>query len=179
MARAFVAGRVNYSGDIVVRDGSTYQATRDTAAAPPHVDWVCLARAGRDAQSPRMRGAFHSKLQYRALDVVEFDKASYIAHRDDPGPIFGDGWQALALRGKTGGKGPSGPRGERGEKGERGEIGLIGPPGPRGERGERGLAWLQGERGQSGERGEAGPQARNLQDRTNFELTLVARFDSC
>jgi hypothetical protein len=36
---------VHYAGHLVVHQGATYQALRDTARAPSHDDWVCLAIA--------------------------------------------------------------------------------------------------------------------------------------
>jgi hypothetical protein len=46
-----VKGRVYYERDLVVAgDGALYQAERDTAATPPHTDWRCITRAGRDGQ---------------------------------------------------------------------------------------------------------------------------------
>jgi chromosome segregation ATPase len=89
VAKTWRPEMVTYQGEFVSHDGACWQARVDTAQAPGGADWLSVARAGRDAQSARIRGAFDSKQQYRALDVVEFDKASYIARRDDPGPIFG------------------------------------------------------------------------------------------
>jgi len=46
-----VEGRVYYERDLVVAsDGALYQAERDTAATPPHTDWRCVTRAGRDGK---------------------------------------------------------------------------------------------------------------------------------
>jgi hypothetical protein len=51
LVKTYVADAVHYPGDVVTHDGSTYQALRDTARAPPVDDWICLARAGRDASN--------------------------------------------------------------------------------------------------------------------------------
>ena len=56
--RAYVEDMVYYEGDTVVRDGSTYQAKRDTSRAPPHADWTCIAAAGRDARMPKICGTY-------------------------------------------------------------------------------------------------------------------------
>jgi hypothetical protein len=72
-----------------VHDGSTYQALRDTARAPPHPDhWICLASA---AITPAVRGTFDATARYKKLDIVTFDKSSFIARHDDPGLCPGDG----------------------------------------------------------------------------------------
>jgi hypothetical protein len=115
---------VHYCGDVIVHQGSTYQALCDTARAPPHADdWICISRAGRDAITPTVRGTFVTTARYKKLDIVTFDRSSYIARHDDPGLCPGSGWQPLAAHGARGEKGPSGPRGEQGDEGAKGEIG--------------------------------------------------------
>jgi hypothetical protein len=118
---------VHYAGDVVVHDGSTYQAVRDTGRSPPHgKDWICLARAGRDgvdAITPSVRGTFNPNARYKRLDIVAFNKGSFIARHDDPGPCPGDGWQLITSHGVRGQRGLTGLRGEKGEKGENGEPG--------------------------------------------------------
>ena len=109
--------RVHYEGDVVVFDGSAYQACRDTGRAPPHEDWICIARAGRDGvdgRSPQVIATYDPQGEYRELDVVALNGGSFIARRDNPGACPGDGWQVMAERGKPGKPGPVGPRGERG-----------------------------------------------------------------
>jgi hypothetical protein len=117
---------VYYTGDVVVCDGATYQAKKDTGQKPGHSDWILLARGGRDAIPPCILGAFDAQMAYVRLDVVEYDGNSYVAVRDlDPGTIPGeDGWQLLARRGQ---RGPVGERGERGRKGEKGARGEDSP----------------------------------------------------
>jgi hypothetical protein len=120
IAKAYSADSVHYAGQVVVQRGSTYQAVRDTARAPPHADdWVCLASARRDAITPTVRGTFDTREQYRELDIV----AAWIARRDNPGICPGDGWQLMSKQGKTGRPGTPGERGPRGEKGDQGEPG--------------------------------------------------------
>lgn len=65
-------------------------------------------------------GTYKADRNYRALDVVALNGASFAAKRDNPGPCPGEGWQLVAAQGKRGDKGE---RGERGLKGERGEPG--------------------------------------------------------
>jgi hypothetical protein len=78
---------------VVVHEGATYQALRDTGRAPPHsVDWICIASAGRDgvdAITPTIRGTFNPKASYKQLDIVAYNKGSFIARHDDPGPVSG------------------------------------------------------------------------------------------
>jgi hypothetical protein len=120
IVKTYEVGAVHYAGDVVVREGSTYQALCDTARAPPHPDhWICLASAGRDAITPTVRGTFDAKKRYEKLEVVTFDKSSFIARHDDPGLCPGDGWQLLAAHGTRGEKGLPGSRGEKGDKGAR------------------------------------------------------------
>jgi hypothetical protein len=114
-------GQVYYERDLVVANGALYQAERDTAATPPHTDWRCITRAGRDGKDAlnfRIEGTYDSAAEYRWLSVVTLNGSSFVARDDDPGPCPGDGWQLLASAGK---------RGQQGQKGERGERGPTGP----------------------------------------------------
>ena len=111
----WAAGAVYYTGDVVCHQGSTWQALRDTAQEPGHLDWICVAQAGA---TPRIRGTWSVDANYRVLDLVARDGGSYIARKDDPGTCPGEGWQAVALQGK------------RGHEGARGEKGDRGPPAP-------------------------------------------------
>jgi hypothetical protein len=122
IAKVWQPDSVVYEAQVVSYDGSLYQARKDTAQMPGGVDWVCVARGGRDGLSLSIRGAFNVYKKYAQLDVVTFDGASFVAKRDNPGICPGDGWQALALRGKAGDRGLSGPRGMKGERGARGEA---------------------------------------------------------
>jgi hypothetical protein len=69
---------------------------------------------GRDGRSLNVRGTYSPETSYFALDLVSSDGATFIATRDNPGPLPGPHWQLAAKQGK---RGPIGPRGERGEKG--------------------------------------------------------------
>jgi hypothetical protein len=163
VAKVWRPESVGYQAEIVSCDGALWQARKDTAQAPGGSDWVCVARAGRDGLSLSIRGAFDVYEKYAQLDIVEFDGTSYVARRDDPGICPGDGWQALAARGKAGDRGPLGLPGARGEPGPPGKKGERGEPGPRGERGEPGPP------GRRGERGEATPTIVSWQiDRAHY-----------
>lgn len=122
IAQAWADG-VHYAGAVVTHEGSTWQARRDTGRAPPHDDWACLARGGRDGvdgRSFRVRETWAADAAYAALDVVALGGAAFVARRDDPGPCPGEGWQLIASqgkRGKEGDRGAPGPRGERGGPG--------------------------------------------------------------
>ncbi len=113
---------IHYQGNVVSHDGATYQATRDTAKAPPHEDWICLAASGRngtDGRSFEIRGTYVEGTVYSRLDVVSLNGASFVAKKDDPGVCPGEGWQLQASQGKRGApgetiRGPIGPKGEPG-----------------------------------------------------------------
>jgi hypothetical protein len=120
-------GKVYYQGDVVTHDGGLWQAVRDTGRGIPHDDWRCLARCGRDAQSPEVRGTYDTRETYQRLDIVACDGASFIAKRDNPGMCPGEDWQMMSRQGKPGRKGEDGERGLRGEKGETGAPGADAP----------------------------------------------------
>jgi hypothetical protein len=118
--RPYVEDTVHYEGDIVVREGSTYQAKRDTSRAPPHADWACIAAAGRDARMPKVCGTYHDSETYKYLSIVALNGSAFVAKCDSPGECPGDGWQLIASAGRAGKPGPMGERGESGPRGERG-----------------------------------------------------------
>jgi len=111
---------IYYQNEIVTRDGSTWQAQRDTARVPgagTKEDWVCLAAPGNGLV---VRGTYASNETYKHLDVVMMNGSSFVARWDNPGACPGEGWQLLASRGS---------RGNRGQEGQRGLMGLRGEPG--------------------------------------------------
>jgi len=115
---------VFYTADVVTHLGGTWQAQRDTGREPPHEDWVCLAWPGRngvDGRGLTICGTWDRGKTYQALDVVASEGATFVASRDNPGPLPGTGWQLLARQGKPG------QRGERGEPGPKGNPGLPAP----------------------------------------------------
>jgi hypothetical protein len=125
-AKDWCAESVIYQGEFVCYQGSTFQAIRDTATTPTlgSANWVCVARAGRDAITPKVRGTFSIKETYKQLDIVIFDGAAWIASCDNPAStIPGDGWQLFSKQGKTGQRGMMGERGPKGDKGEKGDPG--------------------------------------------------------
>lgn len=105
--------QVHYKTHVVAHAGSTYQALRDTAKAPPHDDWICLARAGADGLSFSIKGTWDATGGYQKLDVVTLNGASFAARNDLPGPCPGEGWQLIAMQGKQGKPGPA-LKGDRG-----------------------------------------------------------------
>jgi hypothetical protein len=125
VARDWTPGIVHYAGTVVAHAGGAYQATRDTGQAPGHADWICLARPGRDAGMPMVRGTFAEGETYAALDIVALGGSSFIARRDGPGACPGEGWQLIASAGKPGKPGPKGDDGARGERGSTGPT-IIG-----------------------------------------------------
>ncbi len=113
---------VTYEAQVVSYEGATYQALCDTAQRPGGGHWVCIAVPGRNAKSPRGRGAFSADAKYQELDIVSRDGSSFIARKDDPGICPGKGWQLIARQGE---RGTIGEKGERGPKGDKGETGAT------------------------------------------------------
>lgn len=113
--------RVYYEAESVTKDGSVYQALRDTGRSPPNNDWICIASAGSngaDGRSIEVRGTYKEDGEYFALNVVVLNGGSFVAKRDNPGPCPGEGWQLMASQGK---QGRPGERGAPGQKGDRGD----------------------------------------------------------
>jgi hypothetical protein len=126
VAKTWQPESVSYQAEFVSHDGALWQACRDTAQAPGGSDWVCVARHGRDAITPTVRGAYDVNDSYAALDIVSFDGSAYIAKSNDPGLCPGEGWEPLSTRGRRGRRGESvrGPQGEKGVKGDKGDDAL-------------------------------------------------------
>jgi hypothetical protein len=122
----YVAGCVHYEADVVSHDDALWQARCDTVHAPPHDDWVCLARAGRDGLTPTICGTYTAYGKYSKLDIVASDGAAFIARRDNPGLCPGDGWLLLSRQGKPGRRGEPGPAGRDGKNAETRVIRLQG-----------------------------------------------------
>jgi hypothetical protein len=117
VAKTWRPETVVYQAEFVSHEGALWQAKKDTAQAPGGADWVCVARAGRDAVTPNIRGAFSVDEDYKVLDIVALDGASFIAKNDNPGICPGDGWQLLSRQGRPGREGERGPAGPKGDKG--------------------------------------------------------------
>lgn len=101
---------VHYEGDVVTFDGRVFQALRDTGKEPGHADWLCIVARGKDGadgRTPTVRELWSADEEYRHLDIVALNGASFIAKRDNPGPCPGDGWQLMAMQGKQGKPGPA------------------------------------------------------------------------
>jgi Collagen triple helix repeat (20 copies) len=73
--------------------------------------------AGMDARPWRHRRTYNPAEDYEDGDVVAHDGGSWLALTDVPGPLPGDGWAQLTVRGL------------RGKPGDKGERGLPGPDG--------------------------------------------------
>ena len=72
-----------------------------------------------EAHAKHVRGTFDEKATYKSFDIVAMDGASFIARKDNPGPLPGSGWQLLARQGSRGIAGPKGERGKDGKDGAR------------------------------------------------------------
>ena len=126
--RQWKMNEVTYEGELVVHEGSTYQALKDTGSKPGTTpDWIGLAiggKDGQDARSPTVRNTYNAKEKYSALDIVMSDGAAFIARCDNPGVLPGDGWKMISRQGS---RGISGEKGERGPKGDPGPAGVSAP----------------------------------------------------
>jgi len=119
--KAWDAEMIYHEGEVVTHNGSTYQATKETARAPGDTsNWVCVAASGAGFT---VRGTYDCNKKYKYLDVVIVNGSSFASLKDAPGPCPGDDWRLLSGRGSRGGKGEIGERGPRGEKGEPGAPG--------------------------------------------------------
>ena len=65
----------------------------------------------------RVCGTYKDGAEYEHLDVVAHNGASWVATKDAPGELPGDGWQLLSAVGKRGARGEEGPQGQRGMPG--------------------------------------------------------------
>ncbi|MCA1404685.1 collagen-like protein [Ensifer sp. IC3342] len=115
-------GAVFHAGELVHCDGSTFAARIDTAQKPPHADWACVALKGADAYPGEPRGLYDPQASYRKLDRVVQDGSEWVARRDAPGPLPGEGWMLAA---KAGSRGKPGERGAQGPQGKPG-VGVAG-----------------------------------------------------
>jgi hypothetical protein len=120
IAKTWQPETVVYQAEFVSHEGALWQARKDTAQSPGGAEWVCVARAGRDALTPTIRGTYDVYAKYQKLDVIVSDGAAFIASKDDPGLCPGDGWQLLSRQGKRGQRGQPGERGPAGPKGDQG-----------------------------------------------------------
>jgi integrin beta 3 len=123
--RAYRQGAVHYAREVILCEGSTWIAERDTAQAPPHEDWVLVAARGEPAKQGRILGLHDPELAYLELDRVVKNGSEWLALKDDPGELPGEGWLQVSRAGSKGAPGPRGEKGERGAKGEQGQSLVI------------------------------------------------------
>lgn len=72
---------------------------------------------GADARQWRHRRGYNPQASYEDGDVCAHDGGSWLALHDDPGPLPGDGWAQLTVRGQRGKPGDKGDRGPTGPEG--------------------------------------------------------------
>lgn len=104
--------RVYGESEVATHCGGLYQALRATGKEPPHEDWICLARGGKDGQSINIRNTYSEAETYARLDMASLNGALFVARKDNPGPCPGEDWQLAAMRGKPGKPGPKGDPGK-------------------------------------------------------------------
>jgi hypothetical protein len=105
------------------KDGSEGRDGADGAVGAPGAPGE-PGPAGADARSFDIRGTWAEAEEYRALDVVALNGASFVARRDAPGACPGEGWQLIAGQGKRGHQGDQGPPGPKGDDGPEGPAGM-------------------------------------------------------
>src|SRR5262249_29602078 len=105
LIKVFERDKVYYAGDVVVHDGSCFQALKDTGRGTETADWICVARCGRDAISPTIRGTYNVHETYKQLDIVALDGAAFIANKNAPGLCPGSDWQMISRQGRQGRRG--------------------------------------------------------------------------
>jgi hypothetical protein len=77
------------------------------------------------ALARRIRGTHNPQSEYFANDLVAKDGASFVAKRNNPGPLPGDGWQLLARQGQRGIAGPQGIAGKDAPKIVKWELDVV------------------------------------------------------
>lgn len=120
--RIWEPGIVAMKGGVYVHNGCAFYC-RATTAHVPHDEneaWVIIAQKGDDAYPGQPKGLYDENGEYRARDTVAKDGSLWMARRDDPGPLPGDGWMLAAKAGSKGAPGPAGPSGPQGPKGKDG-----------------------------------------------------------
>ena len=115
---------VFYEGSVVIYEGGSYQALRDTGEPPDNeAHWQCLAAPGRDAKSIRHRGTFKGNAEYAAYDAVALNGGSFLALHASPVPVRAlDGNYSLR---RASAASPA----REGRRAMRGPVGIAGPPG--------------------------------------------------
>jgi integrin beta 3 len=78
---------------------------KDGEPGPPGPDGA-PGRDGLDGRTGDARGLYAAAETYRKMDRVSLNGSEWIARKDDPGPLPGDGWM-LGAQGKTGKPGAS------------------------------------------------------------------------
>lgn len=113
---------------------------------------------------PAFVGTYDPGTNYKAMDCVTYNGASYAAKQDVPlgtDPTNTTYWQLMSAKGDTGPQGlagPQGPQGPTGATGAQGPIGLTGPQGQMGPQGPQGETGPPGADGADGVEGPMGPQ---------------------
>ena len=94
---------VFYEGAVVIYDGGSYQALRDTGEPPDNAaHWQCLAAPGRDAKPICHRGTFKEMWSTRRSTWSRSTADRFSRCMTSPVACPGPGWQLLSAPGKRG-----------------------------------------------------------------------------
>jgi hypothetical protein len=88
---------VVYQGELIGHRGSLWQAQRDTAQPPGGSDWICVARRGRDAITPTVRGNYDGHECYADIvkAAIEEERQSIDAKLVELAQASNERWTAI------------------------------------------------------------------------------------
>jgi hypothetical protein len=81
LVKSWQSGTVFYEGDVVMHAGCAFQAQRDTAKPLEHSDWRCIAAAGQDGRSIRVRGTWDTAAAYQLTVLNDRERRIFEARR--------------------------------------------------------------------------------------------------
>ena len=116
LATTGMEGWENYFQSLIMQERDYFNDLLAEVIASLQRDFQATIKVAIEtALARRIKGTHDPKAEYFANDLVAKDGASFVAKRNNPGPLPGDGWQLLARQG------------QRGVAGERGAPGRDAP----------------------------------------------------
>src|SRR6516162_4808552 len=116
LATTGMEGWENYFQSLIMQERDYFNDLLAEVIASLQRDFQATIKVAIEtALARRIKGTHDPKAEYFANDLVAKDGASFVAKRNNPGPLPGDGWQLLARQG------------QRGIAGERGAPGRDAP----------------------------------------------------
>src|SRR6516165_10365776 len=112
LATTGMEGWENYFQSLIMQERDYFNDLLAEVVARLQRDFEATVKVAIEtALARRIRGTHDPKAEYFANDLVAKDGASFVAKRNNPGPLPGDGWQLLA---RQGARGVAGERGAPG-----------------------------------------------------------------